>query len=122
MYFPYWGKGVEISPLLFLLFCNFLPKGRKRLHLVCSRGYMKLAWVILSVFSIGMDAIHSPDGHLYIYCVFGEGTTKVVEEKVTLCPDVEIHSGKVSMLTYTVSVGGLLEAIVNQLKPCLNMI
>ena len=50
-----------------------------------------------------MDAIHHPDGHLYVYHVFGEGTTKVVEDKVTLTSDIEIYSGKVSRLTYTVS-------------------
>ena len=47
---------------------------------------------------------------------------KVVEDKVALSSNVEIHSGKVSRLSYTVSVGGLPEANVNQWKPCLNMI
>ena len=42
---------------------------------------------------------------------------EVVEIKVTLGSDIEIHSGKVPRLTYTVSVGGLPEANVNQLKP-----
>ena len=46
---------------------------------------------------------------------------KVEEEKVILCPDVEIHSEKVSLFTYTVSIAGLVEANMNQLKPCLNM-
>ena len=67
-----------------------------------------------------MDAIHCPDGHLYIYHVFGEGTAKVVEEdKVALGSEVEIHSGKVSRLTCTVSC--LLEAKVNQVNPCFSM-
>ena len=47
---------------------------------------------------------------------------KVVEDKVTLGSNVEIHSGKVSRLPYTVSVGGFPEANVNQLNPCTNMI
>ena len=54
---------------------------------------------------------------LYLWCL-PVGTTEVMEKEV----NVEIHSAKVSMLTYTVSVGGLPEANVNQLKPCLNMI
>ena len=50
-----------------------------------------------------MDAIHSLDGHLHIYHVFGDGTMKAVEEKVTLDSEIKIHSGKVYKLTYIVS-------------------
>ena len=51
--------------------------------------------------SVGVNVIHSLDGHLYIYHVFGD-TTKVVEDKVALDSKVEFHSGKASKLTYTV--------------------
>ena len=69
-----------------------------------------------------MDASYGPDDHFYINGIFWLGRKEVVEEEDTLCPNVEIHSGKASMGTYTVSVEGPLEANVNQLKPCLNMI
>ena len=66
-----------------------------------------------------MDTIHHPDGDLWIYWVSKENTTKVVEDKATLGSEVENHSGKVSMLTYTVS--WVLEAKVNQVNPCFSM-
>ena len=31
--FPYWGEGIKTSPLLLPVLYNFLPKGRKWLHL-----------------------------------------------------------------------------------------
>ena len=40
-------------------------------------------------------------GHLYINGIFWQGTMAVVEEEVTFSLYVEIHSRKVSMLTYT---------------------
>ena len=55
------------------------------------------------------------------YHVLGEGTTEVVEDKVTMVIDVEVHSGKVSRLTYTISVGGFLDANVNHVNSCFSM-
>ena len=52
---------------------------------------------------LGVDTMHCPDGHLHINCVFGNGTVEVMEVKLTLGLEVEIHSGKVSILSYTVS-------------------
>ena len=60
--------GVKGLKLLLLIFCNFLPKGRQRLHLSASRTI----WSCLGchVSSICVDAIHSLDGHFYVYHVF----------------------------------------------------
>ena len=44
---------------------------------------------------------------------------KVVKVKVAVCLKEEIHSGKVSILSYTVS--WVLEVNVNQVSPCFSM-
>ena len=96
---------------------QFSSQGKESASPACSRGYMRLPGC--PVPSVSKDAIHSPDAHIYIYCIFGEGTTKVVEEKVALGSDVEIISGKVSKFTYTVSC--VLEAKVGQVIPCFSI-
>ena len=52
---------------------------------------------------IGVDTFHHPDGHLLINCVFWDGTVEVMKVKFTVGLEVEIHSGKVSILSYIVS-------------------
>ena len=98
--FPYWGEGIKTS-LFLLILCDFLPKERKGIHLSAPGAIQSCLGKTIS--SVSINAILHPDGHLYIYHVFGDGTMEVVEDKVTLSSDVEIHSGKVSWLTYTVS-------------------
>ena len=88
--------------LLFLfVICYFLPEGRKGLYLPAP-GAIR-SHLSCSVPPVGIDAIHCPDGHLHVNHVFGDGTVKVVKVKVTVCLEVEIHSGKVSILSCTVS-------------------
>ena len=114
--FPYWSEGIKTSPLLLLVLSNFLPKRRKGLHL--SAPGVVWSYLGLPISPVGMDAINHLDGHLYAYCVLG-GTTKVLEDKVTLGFEVEIHSENVSRLTYTVS--WVLETMMNQVNPCFSI-
>ena len=119
---PYWSEGIRVSLFMdFLLFLfvisYFLPEGRKGFHLPTTGAI----WSHLgcSVPPVGIDAIHHPDGYLYVNCVFRDGTVKVVKVKVTMCLAVEIDSWKVSILSYTVY--WVLEDNVNQVNPCFSM-
>ena len=76
-------------------------KRGKGLHLSAPGGVS--SHLSCSVPPVGVDTIHHLDGHLHINCVFSHGTVKVVKVKVTKGFEVEIHSGKVLILSYTVS-------------------
>ena len=52
-----------------------------------------------------VDTFHYPDYHFHINNVFWDGTVEVMKIKVTvgLAVEVEIHYGKISILSYTIS-------------------
>ena len=60
---------------------------------------------------VGVNTLHYPDDHFYINHVFWDDTVEVMKAKVTVGIAVEIHSGKVSTLSDTVS--WVLEAKMN---------
>ena len=58
-----------------------------------------------SVSPVFVDTSHHPDGHFHINHVFWDDTVEVMKIKVTvgLAVEVEIQSGKLSILSYTMS-------------------
>ena len=93
--------GLEfLSSWLFLfIICYFLMERGKGPHL-SAPGAVSIHLGCL-VPPVVVDAIHCPDGHLHINRVFWDGTVEMMEVKFTLGLKAEIHSGKVSILSYT---------------------
>ena len=119
--FPYWGKGIRAlnfltSPLNNLLFSYWERKG-----LYPSAPGAVCTHLGCLVSPVCVDTFHCPDGHFHINCVFWEDTVEVMKIKVmvALAVEVEIHTGKVSILSYTVSWE--LESKVNQVIPCFSV-
>ena len=96
-------KGLEVlSSWLFLFsICYFLMERGKGPH-PSAPGVVSIHLACL-VSPVGMYTIHHLDGHLHVNLVFWDGTVEVMEAKFTFGLEVEVHSGKVSILSYTVS-------------------
>ena len=95
-------KGLEFFifmafPLFYFVVGYFLLEGRKGLH-------PSAPWAVRSHMSclvppVGVDTIHHPNGHLHINPVLWDGTVKVVKVKIAVALEVEIHYGKVFILS-----------------------
>ena len=104
--FPYSGEGIRLFiftafPLSFFIICYFLTERGKGLHLTAP-GTVGID-LGCPVPPVGVDTIHHLDGHLHINCVFWDGTVEVMKVKFTGGLGIEIHSGKISILSFAVS-------------------